>query len=123
MATPPAATRPMFKPPLAPGDIAPDCALKALGGETVDLRGDAIAGHPLVLVFCPRFSREATEALDGFREDRFLSAPLFLPVLVRLRRLGGVLSSTFFVGGDGLVLGNGDLREQRLQPHRRSVTE
>jgi len=68
MATPPAASRPLFKPPLAPGDIAPDCALKALGGETVDLRGDAVAGHPLVLVFCPRFSREATAALDGFRQ-------------------------------------------------------
>ena len=70
MASPPAANRPLFKPPLSPGDIAPDCALKALGGEVVDLRGDAVAGHPLVLVFCPRFSAEVVAALDGFRAAR-----------------------------------------------------
>ncbi len=63
----PSASRPLFKPPLAVGDIAPDCALKSLEGEIVDLRGDAVAGRPLVLVFCPRFSAETGAALDGFR--------------------------------------------------------
>ncbi|MGO8914959.1 MAG: redoxin domain-containing protein [Stellaceae bacterium] len=63
----PAASRPLFKPPLAPGDIAPDCALKSLEGEVVDLRADAVAGRPLVLVFCPSFAAEIGAALDGFR--------------------------------------------------------
>ncbi len=67
MAHVPAASRPLFTPPLAVGDIAPDCALKALGGEVVDLRGDAVAGRPLVVIFCPRFSAAVVAALDGFR--------------------------------------------------------
>jgi peroxiredoxin len=64
---PPAARPPLFTPPLAVGDIAPDCAVKALGGDIIDLRGDAIAGQPLVLVFCPRFSAAVVAALEGFR--------------------------------------------------------
>jgi peroxiredoxin len=71
MAAPPSsAARPVFKAPLAVGDIAPDCALKTLEGEMVDLRSDAIAGNPLVLIFCPRFSSEVIGALDGFRARR-----------------------------------------------------
>jgi peroxiredoxin len=72
----PAASRPLFKPPLAVGDIAPDCALKALGGEVVDLRDDAVAGRPLVLVFCPSFTAEVVAALEGFRAglDPFAAA-------------------------------------------------
>ena len=69
-ATPSQPTRPVFKAPLAVGDIAPDCALKTLEGEVVDLRSDAIAGNPLVLIFCPRFSSEVIGALDGFRARR-----------------------------------------------------
>jgi peroxiredoxin len=67
---------PLFKAPLAAGDIAPDCALKALGGEIVDLRGDAIAGHFMAVVFCPRFTAPVKVALDGFRArlDRFAAA-------------------------------------------------
>ncbi len=76
MSQAPAASRPLFKPPLAAGDIAPDCALKSLGGEVVDLRDDAVAGRPLVLVFCPSFAAEASAALDGFRAglDAFAAA-------------------------------------------------
>ncbi|HXZ02536.1 MAG TPA: redoxin domain-containing protein [Stellaceae bacterium] len=72
----PSASRPLFKPPLAVGDIAPGCALKSLEGEIVDLRGDAVAGRPLVLVFCPRFSAETVAVLDGFRAalDAFAAA-------------------------------------------------
>jgi peroxiredoxin len=72
----PSASRPLFKPPLAVGDIAPDCALKSLEGEIVDLRGDAVAGRPLVVVFCPRFSAETGAALDGLRAalDGFAAA-------------------------------------------------
>ncbi len=67
MAHVPPASRPLFTPPLVVGDIAPDCALKALGGEIVDLRGDDVAGRTLVLIFCPRFSAEVIAALDGLR--------------------------------------------------------
>jgi peroxiredoxin len=71
MAAPPSsAARPVFKAPLAVGDIAPNCVLKTLEGEVVDLRSDAIAGNPLVIVFCPRFSPEVIGALDGFRARR-----------------------------------------------------
>ena len=70
MATPSAPARPMFKAPLAVGDIAPDCALKSLEGDIVDLRGDAVAGHPIAILFCPRFTPEVAPALDGFRAHR-----------------------------------------------------
>jgi peroxiredoxin len=62
--------RPMFKAPLAVGDVAPDCALKSLGGDVIDLRGDAVAGHPIVLVFCPRFTPEVTRMLDALLARR-----------------------------------------------------
>ncbi|MGH7126316.1 MAG: redoxin domain-containing protein [Stellaceae bacterium] len=54
--------RPAFRAPLAVGDIAPPCALSTPGGETVDLRGDAVAGHPLVLAFWPRFNTDAVKS-------------------------------------------------------------
>jgi len=47
--------QPQFRAPFAVGDIAPACALPTAAGGTADLRGDAVAGNPLVLVFCPRF--------------------------------------------------------------------
>lgn len=53
--------------PLAIGDIAPSCALPALDGPIVDLRGDAIAGSPIAMVFCPKFTPVVTEALAGYR--------------------------------------------------------
>jgi peroxiredoxin len=59
-------TRAPFKAPLATGDIAPDCNLRSLDGETVELRGDAIAGHVVVLLFCPKFAA-ASELLDAVR--------------------------------------------------------
>ena len=64
------AARPVFKAPLAVGDIAPDCALKTLEGEVLDLRSDVVAGNPIAIVFCPRFSPEVIAALDGFRARR-----------------------------------------------------
>jgi peroxiredoxin len=64
---PPTPPRTQFNAPLSVGDIAPDCALKSLGGDIVDLRGDAVAGHPMVVLFCPRFTPPVLAALDGFR--------------------------------------------------------
>jgi peroxiredoxin len=62
------AARPLFKAPLAPGDIAPDCALRTREGEMVDLRGDAIAGHVVVLLFCARFTDAAAALVAALRE-------------------------------------------------------
>ena len=60
--------RPLFRPPLLAGDIAPACVLPAASGATIDLRGDTIAGAPLVVLFCPRFDAEAVAAaVAGFR--------------------------------------------------------
>jgi len=64
---PPTSPRTQFNAPLSAGDIAPDCALKSLGGEIVDLRGDAVAGHPMAVLFCPRFTPPVLAALEGFR--------------------------------------------------------
>jgi len=55
-------TPPAFRAPLAAGDIAPPCALPARDGGIVDLRGDAVAGHPLVLGFWPRLEAGALAA-------------------------------------------------------------
>jgi peroxiredoxin len=73
---PPTLPRPLFKAPLAAGDIAPDCALKSLGGDVVDLRGDAVAGPAMAIVFCPKFTAPVAAAVDGFRArlDRFAAA-------------------------------------------------
>ncbi len=54
--------RPIFRAPLAVGDIAPACVLPSRDGGTVDLRGDAVAGHPLVLAFWPRLEADALSA-------------------------------------------------------------
>lgn len=72
----------MFRAPLGPGDIAPDCALRALDGELVELRGDTVAGHILVLLFCPRFAA-AAELLEAMRAraDAFAAAGAKLFVL------------------------------------------
>jgi peroxiredoxin len=48
---------------LAVGDVAPPCSLAGLDGRTIDVRGDDVAGHPLVLAFCPRFDSEAVRAM------------------------------------------------------------
>lgn len=68
--------RPLFNAPLAIGDIAPDCVLKALDGAPVDLRGDAIAGNPIAILFCPKFTPVVAEVLEGFRAklDAFTAA-------------------------------------------------
>jgi peroxiredoxin len=54
--------RPAFRAPLAVGDIAPSCVLPSRDGGTVDLRGDEVAGRPLVLVFWPRLDADALAA-------------------------------------------------------------
>jgi peroxiredoxin len=50
--------------------------LPALNGGTVDLYSDAIAGNPLVIVFCPKFTSAVAETLAGFSErfQQFASA-------------------------------------------------
>jgi len=50
---------------LEAGDIAPPCALPALDGGIVDIRADSIAGNPIVLLFCPRFSVPTAEAMTA----------------------------------------------------------
>ena len=52
-----------LRPQLSAGDIAPRCALPALDGGNVDLRADAIAGNPIVIIFCPKFLPAITEAV------------------------------------------------------------
>jgi peroxiredoxin len=54
--------RPAFRAPLGVGDIAPPCALSTLDGKTIDLKGDDVAGSPLVIAFWPRFDADAVKA-------------------------------------------------------------
>jgi peroxiredoxin len=53
------------RPPVI-GDIAPDCVLPQLDGTTISLREDAIAGNPIILVFCPKLVPSVAEALPQF---------------------------------------------------------
>jgi peroxiredoxin len=48
------------------GDIAPRCALPNLVGTVVDLHGDAIAGNPIVIVFCPRFTPSTAQLVADY---------------------------------------------------------
>jgi peroxiredoxin len=52
-----------LRAPLDVGDIAPPCVLPTLDGDRIDLRADAIAGKPIVILFCPRFGSAVVEAL------------------------------------------------------------
>jgi len=54
--------RPAFRAPLAAGDVAPPCSLSTADGKIIDLRGDAVAGSPLVIAFWPRFDADAIKA-------------------------------------------------------------
>jgi peroxiredoxin len=53
--------------PLSIGDIAPACVLPDSHGSLVDLRGDAIAGNVIVILFCPRYTAVVTQVLDDYR--------------------------------------------------------
>ena len=66
MMTRPAQTNSGLRPPLAVGDIAPKCVLPDSDGESVNLRGDTVAGNPIVVVFCPKFTPAVCAALAGF---------------------------------------------------------
>ncbi|HET7593796.1 MAG TPA: redoxin domain-containing protein [Stellaceae bacterium] len=61
--------RPLLKAPLAVGDIAPDVVLRALDGATVELNGDTMAGNPIVILFCPKFTGAVVEAIAALRAD------------------------------------------------------
>ena len=50
-------------PALSAGDIAPRCVLPVLDGGIVDIHADDIAGNPIVLLFCPRFSKAVADAV------------------------------------------------------------
>jgi peroxiredoxin len=50
---------------LSAGDIAPPCAVPRLDGAVVDIRADAIAGNPIVLLFWPRLSKATSDAISG----------------------------------------------------------
>src|SRR5258708_3951032 len=53
--------RPAFRAPLGMGDIAPPCVLSPPEGKTIDLKGDDIAGSPLVVALWPRFDADAVK--------------------------------------------------------------
>jgi peroxiredoxin len=53
---------PAFRAPLGMGDVAPPCVLTTPDGKTIDLRGDDVAGSPLVIAFWPRFESDAVKA-------------------------------------------------------------
>jgi peroxiredoxin len=53
------------RPVLTAGDLAPACALSTLDGAVVDIRADAIAGNPIVLLFWPRVSKATSDALSA----------------------------------------------------------
>ena len=53
--------QPAFRAPLSAGDIAPPCALSTAEGNIINLQGDDIAGHPVVVAFWPRFDAEAVK--------------------------------------------------------------
>lgn len=55
---------------LSAGDIAPYCALPAIDGTEINLLSDSVAGHPVVLLFCPRLTASAVEILDSFSKRR-----------------------------------------------------
>jgi peroxiredoxin len=48
---------------LSIGDIAPACMLPDCNGTIVDLRSDAIAGNPIVIVFCPQLTTSVAQVL------------------------------------------------------------
>jgi peroxiredoxin len=52
---------------LSIGDIAPACVLPDRHGSLVDLRGDAIAGNVIVIVFCPEYTAVVTQVLEDYR--------------------------------------------------------
>jgi peroxiredoxin len=52
-----------LRAPLEMGDIAPLGVLPTLDGDRVDLRSDAVAGKPIVILFCPHFVPAVVEAL------------------------------------------------------------
>jgi peroxiredoxin len=64
------ATKPSIQLPqiLTVGDIAPDCSMRDASGQWVHLRSDSIAGHPIVLAFCPRGSAAGKEVLQKLAE-------------------------------------------------------
>src|SRR5581483_10268280 len=51
--------RPLFRAPLAVGDIAPECALPTADGKRLDIRDDRLAGYPMALAFLPRLDAAA----------------------------------------------------------------
>jgi peroxiredoxin len=72
-------------PALSVGDIAPGCALPAQDGGHVDISSDAIAGNPLVLVFCSGDAIEVARALGEFtaKRERFVAAGARLFAITR----------------------------------------
>jgi peroxiredoxin len=51
---------------LSVGDIAPACVLPDLDGTIVDLRRDAIAGNPIVIIFCPGSAPSIDQLMAGY---------------------------------------------------------
>lgn len=72
-----------FKAPPVIGDIAPPCVLPGTDRNPVDLQWDAVAGHPVIAIFCPSFALPpVAETLLAFKaavaDFTALGAPLFV---------------------------------------------
>ena len=66
MATSPPGHNQAVRMSLSVGDIAPACVLPDLDGTIVDLRRDAIAGNPIVIIFCPGSAPSIDQLMAGY---------------------------------------------------------
>jgi peroxiredoxin len=93
--------------------------LPSLDGGIVDLYNDAIAGNPIVIIFCPRLVSAVTEALAGFcaRLQQFTSAGarLFAVTLERaIRAEAQAIGFPFLFDRDGAMFRGFGVDRQRL---------
>ena len=65
---------------LTAGDITPPCILRSLDDKTVDIRVDAIAGNPQVLLFAIPNLDDFNQPVIAF-EQRFTSFVCYQPAL------------------------------------------
>ena len=52
--------------PLSIGDAAPDLILTDRDGKEWNIRSDAIAGNPIVIIFCPRLNSAGRKILENY---------------------------------------------------------
>lgn len=93
---------------LSVGDISPPCVLPSMHNADVDIRADAIAGRPLVMVFTSRLAEPASIILARLQEASSIvgisGAQLF--AVVRDARIDGPLPiapAAVLIDRDGVV--------------------